>query len=259
MGIFTLLASTSQDLEGQISSLSLRSVGFATVSLVLLLLLAAYIRDRKPGLKKYIFGLIVFDVVLATMVLLVSTVYLNVSSYVGGPVHWHADIEIYACGQKQEIRDPTGFLSNKIGTATYHEHNDDRIHLEGVPLTEADASLSKFFEVIGGEITNESIAIPLNDDQQAEFGNGDSCQGQDAELQVFVYRMIKDDDGTVTDKYHQIKIPADEYVLEPHGVVPPGDCIFVEFDTPKDRTDRTCLQFDVAEDRGEVIYVGERF
>ena len=73
--------------------------------------------------------MIALTLTLSTGILIGSTIYLNTNSDSGGPVHWHADIEFWACGNEIELRDPTGF-SNKIGTGTLHEHDDHRIHLD---------------------------------------------------------------------------------------------------------------------------------
>ncbi|MCA9349121.1 hypothetical protein KC878_03180, partial [Candidatus Saccharibacteria bacterium] len=162
----------------------------------------------------------------------------------------------------------------KIGTASLHEHNDKRIHLEGVVVNEhEDATLGNFMHVIDGNLERGSMTIPVGqnnlfeDDQDGDIVdtsnrtyiesmvrgsgnaryldlmNGESCSGnadaQPAEVQVFVYRFDKDNDT-----YSQTKLddPAN-YVYSPYSNVPPGDCIIFEFDSPKDFTDKLCLQY----------------
>ncbi len=211
-----------------------------------------------------------------TLVLFVSTVYLNMKAESKGPVHWHTDIEFWACGTELELRDPTGWLSNKIGTATYHEHNDKRMHLEGVVVKKSvDASFEKFMRVTGGYVNATSIGIPLNDDPEKwtayedhqdgdvqrtdtfrqlerfivdgedgkviELKNGQACTGGAAVLQGFLYRYNKDDDT-----YSQVKLadPA-RYVMRDESIVPPGDCLIIEFDVPRDTTDKLCQQYGV--------------
>lgn len=247
------------DLEQQISSTSLRVVAVASLVLVVLVILSIILRDRLPPLKPWLFGALSLTLILPTLFLAISTVYLNVKSDSGGPVHWHADFELWACGQQLELRDPTGFLSNKIGTATLHEHNDQRIHLEGVAVNvHEDASLGKFMRVIGGEVSSDSYTVPLNAEQTppavltdyvttnadgpyASFISGQSCAGQPAEVQVFAYRF-----DPTTNTYSQRKLddPA-AWVIAPESQVPPGDCLIIDFDTPKDRTDKLCEQFGV--------------
>jgi len=266
-----LIAITGHDLENQILALSWKAVGIGSLLLVILVVTAAILKDKFPALNKGLFGGIVIAVVIPTLVLIGSTIYLNSVSYTGGPVHWHADFEVWACGNEIELQDPSGF-SNKVGTPTLHEHDDKRIHLEGVPVTSKDASLGKFVGVIGGQITKTSLSIPLNatgsifeedtlgngkaDDYKnlipamaisesasgrfLSVSNGDNCGSDKAELQVFLYRMQNDKE------YKQIKVkdPA-ELVIKDESLVPPGDCIIIEFDERKEFTDKLCLQYGV--------------
>lgn len=266
----------SGDLEQQIASLGIRTVLIAAGILIVFTLLAALLKNRVPALKLPMFIIMSATLVISTAILFGSTIYLNNKSESKGPVHWHADIEFWACGAELELRDPTGFLSNKIGTSTYHEHNDKRIHLEGVVVRKVeDASLTKFMRVTGGYLRPDAIAVPLNDEpdewlaqgdkldgdaqhpdrlnqlqQYVKYGedgpvmelkNGADCNGQPAELQVFVYTYNKEDDT-----YRQRKL-ADptSYLLRDEAIVPPGDCVIVEFDAAKDRTDKLCEQYGV--------------
>ncbi len=262
------------DLEAQIGALSVKSVLVASVILVVLLVLAALvINDKdKHHIKKPLFILITLTIVIPTFIMAGSTVYLNVKSESGGPVHWHTDIEYWVCNQEIELRDPTAFLSNKIGTSTYHEHDDKRIHLEGVVVEkEYDASLEKFMDVTGGDITPTSLVIPTNDnifendfdgdentgnkavvenfvvnvenDQKVvEVENGQNCgEGAPAEVQVFLIRYNGEDDT-----YYQKKLEdPGSYVMRDESIVPPGDCLIVEFDQPKSETNYLCEQYGV--------------
>ena len=141
-------ANFASSLESDIIALSWRAIIVGGIALVILVSLSAWLKDKYPILSKPLFVMIVLSIVLPTFTLLGSTVYLNMYSYVGGPVHWHADIEMWACNNELELRDPIGRFNNKIGTSVLHEHNDKRIHLEGVPITEKDASLGKFMVVL---------------------------------------------------------------------------------------------------------------
>lgn len=270
------------DLERQITSLSINTALGAGAVLVICTLVSIWAAKRLPKkrfkkLKAPLFIVLVGTIVTATAVLAFNTVYLNVRAESKGPVHWHADIEFWACGSELELRDPTGILSNKIGTSTYHEHNDKRIHLEGVVVEKSrDASLGKFMEVTGGYINEQGIGIPLNKDSatwlaHADHQDGDkqntdfqammsqyvsdtkdgpvlelknkslACNDADSELQVFAYQYDK-----TAKTYRQTKIadPA-KYIIRDESVVPAGDCIIVEFDKPKRTTDKLCTQYGV--------------
>jgi hypothetical protein len=237
------LFAAEQDLELQIGAISLRVVAIASAIVIALILYAALTKSR----SHIVFGGVVVTVLAASLFLIGSTIYLNQVSISKGPVHWHADIEIWDCGEEAELLDPQGFLSNKIGTPTLHEHNDKRIHLEGVVVEKRDASLGKFFEVIGGELTKDSLTVPTNEGKKS-LVSGQQCDGQPAEMQTFLYRV--DDDGKT---YTQSKIadPA-PFIIKDDSQVPPGDCVIFEFDRPKQQTDKQCTSWEVAENLGKI-------
>lgn len=274
MGIITLFLA-EVDLEQQISRLGLRTVMIASIVLIVGVIAAKIFRKNRK-LKLPIFLAMAGALIISTSILFGSTIYLNNNSESGGPVHWHADIEFWACGAELELRNPTGKLSNKIGSSTYHEHNDKRIHLEGVVVKKSvDASLTKFMALSGGYIADDRMAVPLSADPSiwfasgaatdgdkqlmenfdlarnfinrgdkgpvAELINGAKCGDQTAQVQVFVYRFDK-----AAKTYQQSKLdrPTD-YVMRDESVVPPGDCVIVEFDRPKASTDKLCRQFGI--------------
>lgn len=241
----TALAAVESDLEGTIAKLSLDATGIATAILVALLLLTA-VSGKHPKLHTPVFLTMAVTIIVTSLFLVGSTVYLNTVSSSKGPVHWHADFEIWACGEQQELADPTGFLSNKVGTPTLHEHNDKRIHLEGVVVKKSDASLGKFFRVVDGELTRDSLTINTTKGAKT-YISGQSCANDKSELQVFVYRTNADK------SFSQQKVadPA-AHIIKDTPNVPPGDCIIIEFDRPKDRTDRLCVQYQYAKQRGEL-------
>ncbi len=271
-----LLVLATGDLEESINSLSITVVVAAVILLTVLVLLALFITKRKKKqFKLPVFLAIIIVVVGTTLTISGSTVYLNLKSATGGPVHWHADIEFWACGNELELRDPHGVLSNKIGTATYHEHDDKRIHLEGVPVTlPQDASLGKFMDVVGGELTQGKLSVPLNDDKifedgehdedgdgagaayadqvepfietnkdgkLATFTNGQACGSDVSQVQVFVYQFnAKDKTYTQT----KVEDPSN-YAITGQSEVPPGDCVIFEFGPARDRTSKLCKQYGI--------------
>jgi len=277
--VINLLASSAgqvSDIEGDINSFSIKSVGIATIVLVVLLVLASQVvKDKKhKKLKKPLFIAIAMTIILPSLMLAGSTVYVNTISESGGPVHWHTDLEFWVCGEEIELRDPFEFASNKVGTASYHEHDDKRIHLEGVVIEkDYDASLEKFMVVIGGAMSSDQLIIPTNDDifendldgdvpsgdkshiqnfrvrdgdgrALLSVKNGDTCSSSsddEAEIQAFLLRYDKGDDT-----YSQTKLEEPErYIMRDESVVPPGDCVIVEFDREKIRTERLCKQYGV--------------
>ncbi len=226
-------------LEDIIRSNSLKIVFFASLIIITSVVLTVLLKGRGEGVKRVLFTLIVIPTLLATIFMVGSTLYLNYVSSTGGPVHWHADFEIWDCGQEVDIRDPQG-LSNKVGTSTFHEHGDKRIHVEGVVVERQEASLGRFFEVIGGKITDDELELPMTSGL-LDRHNGDSClDGSPGFLQVFVYQTK----GKVFSQ-QKISNPA-SYILSPESSVPPGDCIIIEFDTlEKEKTNKLCETYEV--------------
>lgn len=265
-----------EDLEDEIATMSANATWAAAIALIILIIISALTKERWPKLKLPLFISIAFVMSASFLFLAGATVYLNVKSDTGGPVHWHADFEIWACGNELELRDPFEFLSNKIGTATLHEHDDRRIHLEGVPVeVEVDATLGKFMYVVGGAVTDAALVVPLNppevgdyfendldgdgasnlygsqidphvyqteDGPVAEFFDGQMCGDEVAVVNVF--RFAVGEDGT----YYQEKLenPRD-YVIAGESIVPDGDCIIFEFGPDRERTDKICPQYGVVD------------
>lgn len=234
-----------ENLEEVIRHYALNSVWIASLILLILAGISLKIKKLSASLKKILFFSIVATIAIPTLFMVVSTIYLNTISSSKGPVHWHADIEVWSCGKELDFVDPTG-LSNKIGTPTLHEHNDKRIHLEGVVLKESDASLGKFFKVIGGGITSTSLTVPTTNGI-VNNQSGQLCDnGESGMVQVFVYK-------TVDGKYTQMKVrEPDKYIISPESAVPDGDCIIVEFASEKLSTDKLCRSYKVAEKIGKL-------
>lgn len=241
-------------LEDVVRTNSLKVVTAASLLVLTFVVLTILLKDRGEGIKKFLFAGIVLPTLAALVFLAGSTIYLNLSSSSGGPVHWHADFEIYDCGQKLNLVDPTGF-SNKIGTSTLHEHNDLRIHVEGVVVEFKEASLGRFFQVIGGEITNDFIQIPTQESGLVVRHNGDNCpDGTKGTLQVFLYKIK----NAVADQKTNFVVEQTKltnfagYVMSPFSSVPPGDCLIIEFGPEKDRTDKLCESYKLQKIKGNL-------
>jgi len=200
--------------------------------------------------KKFLFSLIVILVILTTIYIITTTIINNINSYSRGNVHWHADFEIWGCNQKIDLKDPKGLL-NRIGTPLLHEHNDYRIHVEGVVKEKLDVRLANFFEVINGKLNTSTLTIPTNEGFITKL-NGELCNGIPGKVQVFVYRIVNPQDYKAW-RYEQEKIiDFENYVLSHHSKVPPGDCIIIEFSPEKTRTEYICETYRIAIEKGEL-------
>ncbi len=222
-----------------------------TIIVILLIFISLFCKKTEAR-KWFLFLGIAIPVVLVTLYAAGATIYLNVISETKGPVHWHADYEIWHCGEQLTLVDPNG-LTNRLGTPLFHEHNDNRIHVEGVVHKKSDVSLQKFFTAVGGMFRTSYLALPT-DEGLVEIHNGDLCNEKHGTLQVFLYRVINPD---LTKKsgwlYEQIKL--DDFtanVLAPYATIPPGDCFIIEFDEEKEKTDKLCETYTVALQEGKM-------
>ncbi len=208
-------------------------IKICTVYLVILSIILLAKKEWPEGQKKILFGMIAVPIMLATLYLGGHTVYENMISVTKGPVHWHFDYQVWACGERLDLIDPK-FPSNKIGTPLLHEHNDDRAHVEGVVMQYEDVNLGSFFRTVGGELTDDTFTYVTNDGTKS-FRNGDQCpEGSAGNLKVYV-------NGA------QIENAA-EYLYAQETLVPPGDCIIIEFsEDTSESTEKLCESWEANE------------
>jgi hypothetical protein len=143
-----------------------------------------FMKNASETAKKIVFLAISAPIAFTTIYVVAATILLNNASETEGPVHWHADFEIWACGEKFELINPTG-IDNKVGSPTVHEHNDNRMHIEGVLLKKEEASLRNFFIQVGGNFDETSLTLPTNEGVRT-WNNGETCNGRPAKWHVFV-------------------------------------------------------------------------
>lgn len=188
----------------------LQAVGYGSLAFIIISCVMLFFNSKMDEMaKKLVYSLLLIVVVLVSVYLAVTTIHTNLASSTKGPVHWHADYEIWVCGQKLSLPEPKG-ISNEQGTDLMHSHNDNRIHVEGALADKRQASLGAFFQAVGGYLSDDEIKVPT-DEGLITSHNGDLCGGQPAKLYVFVNGSIVND-------------PA-YYVIAPYGAVPPGDKI----------------------------------
>jgi hypothetical protein len=217
--------------------------GLIFASIVLLILISILYRDRSEMGKVLLFGAIVLVAFSYTVYLSTTTVLKNLDSATKGPVHWHADFQIWQCGREIKLKSPSG-LSNRIGTPLLHEHGDKRIHVEGAPEGLGAVSLGSFFKVIGGEMGNNFALVPT-DNGLVRLESGQQCNGE-ALFQVFIYSLK----GQLIEQ-KKIDNPQN-FILQNQTLVPPGNCIIIEQDTEKLRTEHLCESYKAAKDKGEI-------
>lgn len=207
---------------GPLTALSLAG-GWSSLMIIFSLIFGRKFSDHQ---KRIIFFLIALPVFLATLVLLVSTISKNLNSATRGPVHWHADYQVWICGKEYELADPEGIM-NRVGTSELHEHNDRRIHIEGVLDNLEDGSLGAYFRAIGGMISPAEVTFP-SAEGMIHFDAGDLCpDSSPGNVKVFVNGKRAAE--------------PQEYVPSPEINVPPGDCIIIDFSPGEEpMTERIC-------------------
>ncbi len=223
---------------------------YATIILIVLCFLSLT-HQKSSNTIKAIFYILICIITLATTIYLAgSTLYLNFTSSTGGPVHYHTDFELWNCGEKLSLKEPEG-MSNRIGTSTLHEHNDNRIHVEGVIYDEEDANLAHLFDSVGGYITQEEISIPT-DKGMLTRRNGDLCpDGTAGTLQAYLYRVDNPKVKLLT--YHQEKLnDITNYTPAPEELVPPGDCLIITFGPITATTPYMCETYHQEEQEGNI-------
>lgn len=203
------------------TSLSLKLIYAASIISTLALLWYFTLKDPHQFHKRIVFDVIAVVVVIATLFMVSSTLYLNFTSPTKGPVHWHADYEIILCNEHYELMEPKGML-NRVGTNTLHEHNDNRIHVEGVPRTLEEVSLGEFFEKVDSHLSNNEFHMNSNKGE-ITVKNGQLCNGKAATLYVFVEKQFGRER-----KWSKLE-NAEEYVISPYSTIPPGDRLKITF------------------------------
>ena len=231
----------------QLQAVGYGSFAFGLIVAVILL----FHKKMADNAKKIIYMLVVIVVGAVTIYLIVTTLHLNITSISKGPVHWHADFEIWKCGKKLDIIDPEG-MANRVGSRLFHEHGDGRMHVEGIIKNIEDVDLHNFFKSIGGDLSEISFNIPA-DHNIIEVSDGELCNGEPAEVQIFAY-VVSNPDASQKSGFlvEQLKVNGN-YILSPYQDVPPGDCIIVEFDKRKNKTDKICETYRIAVEQGRMM------
>ncbi len=89
-------------------------------------------------------------------------------------------------------------------------------------------------------MTNHILTVPT-DQGLVNLNSGQICpNGKQGELQVFLYT-------TSGNTYFQKKLTdPTHYVISPQTNIPPGDCLIIELDQPKNKTDKLCQSYQIA-------------
>ncbi|QKQ98718.1 hypothetical protein GKQ38_04295 [Candidatus Nanohaloarchaea archaeon] len=177
------------------------------------------------------------------------------TSWSGGEIHYHADYEVIVNTSGNlhtlDLVDPTNYcssattqstlmckLNDRTGITKYHEHNDNRIHLEGIFKEREDATLAAYFETFHGELSNTRMVYPTNNRTVEVTENADK------NLKIIVNRgtggsrhwcIVGDQaskENTCVNPYTgELATSPSEYIISPHKKGPSLDDIFIIYDS----------------------------
>lgn len=217
------------------------------------LLLASLAFYREEDLTMNDKNLLMNAFLIATLVPSLYTagafVHQSETSWSGGEIHHHADFEVFVQRQGDlqalDLVNPSNFckkdymctLNDRTGSTRYHEHNDNRIHLEGVFETRNEATLAAFFDNFNGELSNTKLVYPTNDGTVSVEEDGKELKiivnrGTGGNRHWCVIGNEVPDSQTCVNPY--TGEPADspsEYIISPHKRGPSLDDIFVIYDS----------------------------
>ncbi len=139
------------------------------------------VHEQKSS-KKFNKNIVTYGLVaLAVLVIVIAGYFFLIKPikefdpYYEGLYHWHANLNIIACGQPVQLR----CAGSLCGPMNLHHHNDEIIHMEGSSIAQkSDLALGKFFEAIN---------VPFSETQISNWKNGDVCpNGNPGEVHMYV-------------------------------------------------------------------------
>lgn len=151
------------------------------ISTLVLTVIALYKEgDMTETQKKLIMSGFLVAILTPTIFGAAAFIHESETSWTNGEIHYHADYEVLVDTNgtltRTNLVNPQEFckttehessymckLNDRTGAVSYHEHNDQRIHLEGVFKDREDASLAAFFETFGGELSNSRMVYPTTE------------------------------------------------------------------------------------------------
>lgn len=137
---------------------------------------------KRKGLIKYsIYAIIAIVVIFGLFKLFSGGSDSNNSSdsgpYTSSPVHWHASLDVYICGEKVTIPENAPLGEHHLGLPLLHTHADRLIHIEGQIWNKEEITIGKYMKVIGEEFTDTTLL---------DKNNGDLCNENPGKVKLIV-------------------------------------------------------------------------
>lgn len=241
---------------------------FSLGVLVLITGLSVYLEDElEENEKNLLMNGFMLAILVPSFYAAGAFVHESQTSWTGGEVHWHADFEVLMASgngtvEELDLVNPGTFcevtahessymckLNDRTGSTEYHEHNDDRIHVEGVFKEREDATLSAFFKQFYGTLENGRMEFPARSgyynvtDTRENFLKILVNKGTAANRQwCGVGNNIPRED--ICESFGRLADSPSDYVISPHTQGPTLDKIFIIYDS---KTPEEALE-DVRED-----------
>ena len=134
-------------------------------------------KTKRKKIIKYSITTIILILIIYGFYTFVIAPVKDFEPYTSGPVHWHANFEVYLCGEKQDFTTGYDFEDNRKGSLTFHSHNDEVIHIESHVAKKEDLALGNFFDAIN---------IPFSENQIMDKKNGDLCNGKAGKVHMYI-------------------------------------------------------------------------
>lgn len=193
-------------------------------------------------------------------------VHLSQTSWSGGEVHYHADYEVLieenGSLERLNLIDPSEFcgreveggymcnLNDRTGSTKFHEHNDNRIHLEGVFKKREHATLGAYFETFNGTLTSNQLVYPTVDGVVEVSESTDSNKT----LKVLV------ESGVADERSWKVIDNPSNYIVSPYKRGPNLDNIFIVWDSKPANYVKEQLRVNNGTYRGHgLVKAGEGF
>lgn len=260
--------SLASSLSNRLTDINLEILLIAGGLLIFLGLVSELLVNRKQKTKFFLFTSMSLVVGLPSLFLWGSSLFLNVFSDSGGKVSWRAGLEVWACGIHIKPKpQPTWVdgstlvfediyfnLSKELSLTNVLANNGAKIGGGNLRLAVDQNAINQLGPQERSLIDDK---LSLVDGQlEINLRSGQNCQQIPSELQIFVYQADENGQG-----YQQTKLTPgvkinqpisrletearelsqeQDYVYTPAESMPPGDCLIIELDVPKESTNKVC-------------------
>lgn len=122
-------------------------------------------KKENQKLKKNIIKYSIIGVILVVVIYLFFRISSapKIEPYTKGPVHWHAELRVFICGEKISVPKELPQGEHHLGLPLLHTHADGLIHIEGQIWKKEDITLGAYMNAINVPFSNDTIMEYKND------------------------------------------------------------------------------------------------